>query len=122
MSTTQLIILCLTALAALVIYTETAKQRDAARTTRRDAGQDSRLLGRDVVAHTRDGQSVRGIVAAEYSDELVLRAATYLAATGRTPADGLVHLPKPLSSLQEITLVEQVPSADPADAPGGAVA
>lgn len=57
-----------------------------------------------VVLHTRDGQSIRGVLIRAYSDCVVLHHAAFLSpGGGETQVDGEVILPRPnLSWLQVI--------------------
>jgi len=99
MTTIQLIIVCATVLLLALI---------AAGALERGRGGESApgptLAGRTVVVNTPkpDDQSVRGVVVSHHADRITLREAEYLHASGAQPAAGLVHLPLPVSSIQEV--------------------
>jgi small nuclear ribonucleoprotein (snRNP)-like protein len=54
----------------------------------------NRLTRRTVVVHTRDGQSLRGVLVGAYRDCLVLSHAVYLAGEGEVNVDGEVAVPR----------------------------
>lgn len=59
------------------------------------------LVGETIVLHTRhpDDRSIRGVVAAQYADRVVLRDATLLVATGASaPIPGATEVPWPAVS------------------------
>lgn len=63
-----------------------------------------RLKAENVVAHTSDGVSIRGVLIRAYKDCIVLQHAAYLSSSGEeTRVDGEVILPRTnLSWLQVI--------------------
>lgn len=54
----------------------------------------SRLVRRTIVVHMTDGQSIRGVLAGEYRDCLVLIHASYLGSESVTKVDGEVVVPR----------------------------
>lgn len=53
-----------------------------------------RLERRTVVVHTRNGSSIRGVLAGTYQDALVLTAAALLSGNETIPIDGDVTVPR----------------------------
>lgn len=97
MTTIQILIVAVAAIVIAVIAA--AASVDAEVEVARVAGpQDPApsLVGETVVVHTRkpDDQSIRGIVACDYADKLVLREASYVHASGLQPAKGEVEVLK----------------------------
>jgi hypothetical protein len=61
-----------------------------------------RLTGKTVVVNSDHEQPVRGIVAADHSDRIILREAIFVAGGTEHPAGGLVHIPRArISTIQE---------------------
>lgn len=93
MTTLQLLIVCAATLLAVVlvgIFVLAALERTTA-----EAERGPSLAGKSLVVHTRkpDDQSIRGVVAAHYTDRLVLRDAQYLSPSGdHQAAGGLVDV------------------------------
>jgi hypothetical protein len=72
------------------------------------------LASKTVVVHTRDEQSIRGILAAQHSDRLSLRNVIYLHGSGDQPVEGLVHVPtSSVSWLQELSGADGARSSMP---------
>lgn len=53
-----------------------------------------RLIRREIITHLTDGQSIRGMLAGEYRDSLVLSHAAYLGSEGSMRVDGEVVIPR----------------------------
>lgn len=102
MTTTQLIIICVTSVAIAALL----------RGGRAPAAADrDELVGLDVVVNTRrpDEMSARGVVVRANDDWLILRDATFLHASGGEPADGFVRIPRSaISTVQQITVTSDV--------------
>lgn len=52
------------------------------------------LVGRTIEVHTRDDQSMRGILHAEHADQLTFRETVYLQPGGDEIIKGVVHVPR----------------------------
>jgi hypothetical protein len=67
----------------------------------------SRLLAKTVTVHTRDDQSIRGVLTQQYADMLTLEQAAYLAPGGtRHNFNGPAHIP-----LSNVAWLEEIVSA-----------
>jgi len=65
------------------------------------------LASKTVVVHTRDEQSIRGLLVAQHADRLSLRSAVYLHGSGDQPVEGLAHVPtSSISWMQELAGTE----------------
>lgn len=66
------------------------------------------LVKRTVIVHTKDGQSVRGVLCAHHSDRLTLTEAFYLTdKQAELPIDGLAHVPR-----SNVAWIQELPKAE----------
>lgn len=62
-----------------------------------------RVLKKKIIVHTRDSQSIEGVLMEELPDGIILRAASLLGDGGRrTPMAGEIHVPRENISFSQL--------------------
>jgi hypothetical protein len=123
MMSVQLTILLSVAIMAVCylawLRSDTVNRRQERRKGRQEA-QNTTLVAKTVIVHTRDDRSLKGCMIGDHADRLSLHAASYLSpGGGETSLQGTVHVPRAnVAFLQEIQPVLTVDPADTASSNG----
>jgi hypothetical protein len=131
MTTGQLIIVCTTVLAALLVTHELVKaalanrlaitRAQAAATIRTPpAGSAPSRIGHRVTVHTKqpDERTLFGVLAGDYTDRITLEDAEYVTTSGATPLPGTQHVAtRDIAWIDVHALVTAVPDHAPAGEP-----